>query len=203
MMKKILVWDWPVRIGHWLLVVGFSLAWLTSESEALRLLHALAGATVVAVISFRIVWGLIGSRTARFTDFVRGPAAVFDYLLGLLRLQPKHFTGHNPAGGWAILFLLGSGLLVGGTGWGLYNDLGGHWLEELHEGLAVAMLMIVMIHVAGVIASSLLHGENLSRAMISGYKSGCESESIPSARPLVLILLVIWTAAGAYWLTRC
>ena len=80
-MQKILAWDWPVRIGHWLMVGGFILAWLTSESESLRLVHALAGATVMAVAAFRLVWGVVGSRTARFSDFVRGPAAVRSYLL--------------------------------------------------------------------------------------------------------------------------
>jgi len=201
-MQKILAWDWPVRIGHWLMVGGFVLAWLTSESESLRLVHALAGATVMAVAAFRLVWGVVGSRTARFSDFVRGPAAVRTYLLGLLRLQPAHFTGHNPAGGWAILLLLGFALLAGASGWAIYNNLGGHWLEELHEGLASAMLLVVIVHLAGVFSGSVLHGENLVRAMVNGLKLGDREEAIPSARPLAAIALLLWTGAAAWWLVR-
>ena len=79
-MKKILVWDWPVRLGHWLMVGGFCLAWLTAESETFRLVHAISGAVVLAVATFRLPWGFIGSRYARFVEFVRGPTAVKDYL---------------------------------------------------------------------------------------------------------------------------
>jgi cytochrome b len=73
-MQKILVWDWPVRLGHWLMVGGFTLAWLTGDSETFRLVHVIAGATVLGVATFRLPWGFIGSRYARFVDFVRGPA---------------------------------------------------------------------------------------------------------------------------------
>jgi cytochrome b len=72
-MQKILVWDWPVRIGHWLMVGGFILSWLTGDSETYRLVHVYAGATVLAVATFRLPWGFIGSRYARFVDFIRGP----------------------------------------------------------------------------------------------------------------------------------
>lgn len=201
-MQRILVWDWPVRIGHWLMVGGFILAWLTSESESLRLVHAIAGGTVVAVATFRLPWGLLGSRTARFDDFVRGPRAVIAYLNSLLRLQPDHHTGHNPAGGWAILLLLGLGMLCGVSGWAIYNDIGGHWLEELHEGLAATMLTVVIIHLAGVISGSVLHGENLVRAMLTGIKNGPASDAIASTRPLAAIALLAWVVATVVWLVR-
>jgi len=199
-MKNILVWDWPVRLGHWLMVGGFILAWLTSESETFRLVHVLSGGAVVAVALFRLPWGFIGSRYARFVDFVRGPGSVVDYLRSLIRLDPDHHTGHNPAGGWAIMLLLGLGIATGLAGWAMYNELGGDWLEELHEGLAATMLTVVFIHVAGVISGSLLHGENLVRAMITGHKQGSPEEAIPSARPLAAIFLLAWVAAASWWL---
>ena len=87
-MQKILVWDWPVRIGHWLMAAGFALAWLTAESESLRLVHVLAGATVVAIAAFRLLWGLVGTRHARFADFVHGPRAVAAYLAGSEQVEP-------------------------------------------------------------------------------------------------------------------
>jgi cytochrome b len=198
-MQKILVWDWPVRLGHWLMVGGFCLAWLTGDSETFRLVHVAAGATVFGVATFRLPWGFIGSRYARFVDFVRGPGAVKDYLASLLRLEPAHHVGHNPAGGWAIVLLLALAILTSLAGWAIYNDLGGHLLEELHEGLAAAMLTLVFVHLAGVLSGSLLHGENLVRAMITGRKQGEAESAIPSARPLAAILLLAWVA-GAGWL---
>jgi cytochrome b len=198
-MQKILVWDWPVRIGHWLMVGGFILAWLTSESETFSLVHAVSGATVLAVATFRLPWGFIGSRYARFVDFVRGPGAVKDYAVSLLKLEPPHHVGHNPAGGWAIMLLLGLGILTGVSGWAIYNDIGGHLLEELHEGLATAMLTVVFIHVAGVLSGSLMHGENLVRAMVNGRKQGMPDEAIRSARPLAGALLLAWIVATGWW----
>jgi cytochrome b len=199
-MQKILVWDWPVRLGHWLMVGGFILAWLTSESETFRLVHAVSGATVLAVATFRLPWGFIGSRYARFVDFVRGPGAVKDYAVSLLKLEPPHHVGHNPAGGWAIMLLLGLGILTGVSGWAIYNDIGGHLLEDLHEGLATAMLTVVFIHVAGVLSGSLMHGENLVRAMVNGRKQGMPDEAIRSARPLAGALLLAWIVATGWWI---
>ena len=199
-MQKILVWDWPVRLGHWLMVGGFIVAWLTSESETFRLLHVISGATVLAVATFRLPWGFIGSRYARFVDFVRGPRAVRDYAAGLLKLEPAHHVGHNPAGGWAIVLLLGLGILTGLSGWANYNDIGGGFLEEVHEGLAVTMLTVVFIHVAGVLSGSLMHGENLVRAMLNGRKLGMPEEAIRSARPLAGAILLAWVAVAGWWI---
>ncbi|QLQ24793.1 MAG: cytochrome b/b6 domain-containing protein [Dechloromonas sp.] len=199
-MQKILVWDWPVRLGHWLMVGGFIVAWLTSESETFRLLHVISGATVLAVAAFRLPWGFIGSRYARFVDFVRGPRAVKDYAAGLLKLEPAHHVGHNPAGGWAIVLLLGLGILTGLSGWANYNDIGGGFLEEVHEGLAVTMLAVVAIHVAGVLTGSLMHGENLVRAMLNGRKQGTPEDAIRSARPLAAALLLAWVVAAGWWI---
>jgi cytochrome b len=199
-MQKILVWDWPVRLGHWLMVGGFTLAWLTGDSETFRLVHVIAGGTVLGVTAFRLPWGFIGSRYARFVDFVRGPAAVKSYLFSLLRLQPAHHVGHNPAGGWAIVLLLGLGIVTSLAGWAIYNDLGGHWLEEVHEALAATMLTVVIVHVAGVISGSLLHGENLVRSMVNGHKSGTPDAAIRSARPLAAALLLAWVAVAGWWI---
>ena len=199
-MQKILVWDWPVRLGHWLMVGGFVIAWLTGDSETFRLVHVIAGATVFAVAIFRLPWGFIGSRYARFVDFVHGPGAVKDYTASLLKLEPAHHVGHNPAGGWAIVLLLGLGILTGVSGWAIYNDIGGHLLEDLHEGLATAMLTVVFIHVAGVLSASLLHGENLVRAMVNGHKLGTTDQAIRSARPFAAAFLLAWVAVAGWWI---
>jgi len=201
-MNRILVWDWPVRLGHWLLAGGFVLAWLTSESEEMRLVHTFAGGTVVGVVLFRLVWGLVGTRHARFASFVRGPGAAFGYLKGLLTGRAPHATGHNPAGGWAIVTLLALGLLSGASGWLTYNEIGGEVFEELHEGLATAMLVLALVHLAGVVVGSLAHRENLARAMLTGLKRGAAEQAIPGARPLAAIALAGWVALCAWWLAR-
>lgn len=201
-MQKILVWDWPVRLGHWLMAGSFCLAWLTADSETFRLVHVVSGAVVLGVATFRLSWGLIGSRYARFVDFVRGPTAVKDYLASLLRLEPAHHVGHNPAGGWAIILLLGLGILTSLAGWGIYNDFGGDLLEDLHEGLATTMLIVVLIHLAGVFSGSLLHGENLVRAMLSGFKQGLPDQAIAGARPFAALLLLAWIAATSWWIAN-
>lgn len=199
-MQKILVWDWPVRIGHWLMAAAFVIAWLTAESETWRLVHVFAGATVFAVAAFRLPWGFIGTRYARFSEFVRGPGAVKDYIQSLLKLEPSHHTGHNPAGGWAIVLLLGLGMLTALAGWANYNEIGGEMFEELHEGLAATMLTVVIVHLAGVVSGSLLHGENLVRAMLTGRKQGEPEAAIPSARPLVAIILLCWIVLAGWWM---
>ncbi|MDP3037960.1 MAG: cytochrome b/b6 domain-containing protein [Rhodocyclaceae bacterium] len=201
-MDKVLIWDWPVRIGHWLLVGAFALAWITGDSEEWRLVHAFAGGTVVGVILFRLLWGLVGTRHARFASFVRGPRAALDYVLGLLRGDASQYAGHNAAGGWAIVALLTLGLLTGASGWLTYQDMGGEWLEEVHEALATGMLAVAAVHVAGVVVSSLAHRENLPRSMLTGLKQGRPDEAIANARPLVLVVLLGWVVACAWWLAR-
>lgn len=201
-MNAIRVWDLPVRLGHWLMAGGFLLTWLTGESEEWRLVHVAAGGTVVAAALFRVVWGFIGSRHARFADFVRGPAAALGYLRSLLQSQPRHYAGHNPAGGLAIVALLLLALATGTAGWLDYQDVAGEWMEELHEGLAAAMLTLVGIHLAGVAVGSLRHRENLVRAMLTGTKRGEADEAIGSSRPLAAAILVAWTTAAAWLLSR-
>lgn len=201
-MNKILVWDWPVRIGHWLLVGAFALAWITGDSEKWRLVHAFAGGTVVGVVLFRLLWGIFGTNHARFASFVRGPGAVLNYVVGLFRREESSYAGHNAAGGWAIVALLSLGLLAGASGWLVYQDIGGEWLGEVHEVLASGMLAVALLHVAGVVVSSLAHRENLVWAMFTGLKQGRPDEAIAGARPLVLVWLLGWVAVCAWWLAR-
>jgi cytochrome b len=167
---KIKVWDAPVRVFHWLLVLSFAGAYLSAESESWRLLHVTLGYTLGGLVAFRLVWGLVGTRYARFANFVRGPQAVLTYLRSLRKGQPQHHLGHNPAGAVAIVLLLLASVAVVGSGWAIYNDVGGEWLSELHDIAANSMLLVVAIHVAGVLVASRLHRENLVRAMVTGQK---------------------------------
>jgi cytochrome b len=196
---EVLIWDAPVRVVHWLLALGFLGAFLTAESERWRLLHASLGYTVGGLVAFRLLWGLLGTRHARFASFVRGPGTVLRYLKSLWSGRPEHYAGHNPAGALAIVALLGLAALVTATGYALYNDIGGHSMEELHEVLAEAMLVVVGLHVAGVAIASLLHRENLVRAMVTGRKRAPATEAIRRPwRPLALLVVASVAAWGGW-----
>lgn len=193
----ILVWDVPTRLFHWLLALSFVGAFLTADSERTRDVHVLFGYTLLGSIGFRLVWGLIGTRYARFRSFLFGPAEVRGYLLSLATRHPKHYVGHNPAGSIAVFLLLGIGVAVGTTGWMTYEDLGGDWIEELHEGVANVMLGVAIVHVAGVIVSSLLHRENLVRAMFTGCKIGAPEQGIRHGHAWLGVVLL--AAVATFW----
>ncbi len=194
---KILVWDLPTRVFHWLLAASFAGAFLTAESERFRDVHVVLGYSVAGLIGFRLLWGLIGTRYARFRSFAFGPRAVLAYLRSLLTRSPQHYLGHNPAGSWAIWLLLGLGLLAAASGYVTYAELGGEWLEEAHEAVANTLLAVVVAHVAGVLLSSLLHGENLVSAMLTGYKRGAVAAAIH--RPHWIAGMLLAAGVVAYW----
>ena len=194
--KKVLVWDVPVRLVHGLLVTSFAGAFLTAESERLRAVHVLFGATLVGLIVFRLGWGVVGTRYARFAIFAFGPSAVLRYLRSVATLKSERYVGHTPAGSWAIWLMLGLGLAVGATGYGAYAG-GAEWLEDTHGALAWALLAVVVVHVAGVAISSVLHRENLVAAMLTGRKRGDSTEAISRSRRLVgaavaALVLALW-----------
>lgn len=196
-LHQVRVWDAPVRLFHWLMALCFAGAYITSESESWRLLHVTLGYTLGGLVAFRLVWGLVGSRYARFTSFVRGPRAVLRYLRSLTAKQPEHHLGHNPAGAVAIVLLLTLGLVMVASGWAIYNDLGPQWLEDLHELAGNTMLAVVVVHLLGVLSASWLHHENLVRSMVTGFKAGTTREAIGSnwravAAALVLAVLGFW-----------
>ncbi len=190
------VWDLPTRIFHWTFAGSFAVAWLTSESERLMNLHLMAGYTFAAMLAFRLVWGVLGSRYARFSSFLFPPSRLASYLRSLLSGSPEHHLGHNPAGALAIFLLLGLGLVVFASGLAAYQEVGGDWLEELHEGAAVAMLAVVVVHIAGVLVSSLLHRENLARSMVTGWKRGRHGDGIGHMHRIIGVLLLAVVLGG-------
>ena len=197
--RRILVWDAPVRLFHWLMVLSFAGAYLSAESERWRLLHVTLGYTMAGLVAFRILWGLLGTRHARFASFVRGPGAVGRYLRSLLQRRPEHYTGHNPAGALAIVALLLLTLGVTAAGWATYQEVGGKWLEELHQVLANLMLTVVGVHVAGVVLGSWLHRENLVAAMLTGRKAGPPQDAVHGAWRSVAALMLA-AVLGFWWL---
>lgn len=179
--RTIKVWDPLIRIFHWSLVFFFALAYLTEDDW--MTIHSYAGYTIALLIGFRLIWGMIGTAHARFSDFVTGPRQVIDYLKQLFAGKSKRYLGHNPAGAAMILILLTSLTLTLVSGMSLYATDGHgplattfvagwseHTLEEIHEFFANFTLLMIVGHVAGVLVSSLLHRENLVKSMITGEK---------------------------------
>lgn len=178
----VFVWDPLVRVGHGMLVILFFVAYLTDDD--FLTLHTWAGYGVAGYVVVRLVWGVVGPRHARFSDFACGPRAALRYLGQLVSFQAPRHMGHSPAGGFMVLVMLAilaattvSGIVLlaleenaGPLASWLGGSGGGGWIEEVHEALANVMLTLIVLHVAGVLVASLVHGENLIRAMITGRK---------------------------------
>lgn len=181
---KVRVWDPLVRTFHWALVGGFATAFIVEDH--LLNVHVWAGYLVLALLAVRLAWGLIGTRHARFSDFVRSPRVVWAYIGDALRFRAPRHLGHNPAGGAMVVALLVAVSLTGLSGLAVYgaqelsgplapmlaglSESWGHRFEETHEVLAHFTLVLIVAHVVGVLFSSLAHRENLIGAMITGFK---------------------------------
>ncbi|MFO1152733.1 MAG: cytochrome b/b6 domain-containing protein [Rhodospirillales bacterium] len=164
------VWDPFVRIFHWSLVGLFILAFVTGDET--EWLHLTAGYAIGGLTLLRILWGFVGPRHARFSDFVRTPREVTDYVRSASRLQAPRYLGHNPAGGAMIIALLTMLIGISVTGFMMTTDAfwGAEWVEDLHEWLVYVTLGLIALHVAGAVFAGIEHGENLVKAMITGRK---------------------------------
>jgi len=160
------VWDAFVRSFHWTLVVSVTIAFL---SEKGTLLHAVAGYAVGVLVAARVVWGFIGSRYARFSDFLYAPSTSLRYVYELLILRAgERRIGHSPGGVYVITLLLIclAGTVVTGV---LVYDLGRR-TEEWHGFFADIALALICVYIVGVCLRSFVYRENLIRAMLTGYK---------------------------------
>jgi cytochrome b len=178
---QVRVWDRFVRGFHWTLVAAFTIAYLTEDD--LLTLHVWAGYVVGVLIVARLLWGFVGPRHARFSDFVYAPATTLRYMRDLILFRAERHLGHSPGGGAMVVLLLvllmltvGTGLVVYGGDQqagplaGLFTRDAGEAVEEIHEIFANITLGFVVVHIAAVILASFVHRENLVRAMITGNK---------------------------------
>lgn len=196
--QPIRVWDWPVRVFHWSLAACVFIAFFTGESERFSLWHQTFGYVAGGLLAFRLVWGFVGTRHARFASFIKGPQAILAYLFSLRQTTPEHHVGHNPVGGVAVLLLMGLTALTAFSGWLMAGGDAPGWQEELHEVAANSLMLVVAVHVLGVVLSSKQHKENLVRAMLTGFKSGPSAMGIQSSWWwLGLLMLVVM--AGFIW----
>jgi len=182
--RVVRTWDPLIRLFHWTLVAAFFTAYLIEDDW--MSLHVLAGYTVLGLLLFRLIWGVIGTRHARFTDFVCSPAKTLAYLKDAIAFRARRYLGHNPAGAAMIIAMLFSLTATAVTGLALYGyaefsgplaglvrdipDWLGGSLEDVHEFFADFTVLLVLLHLAGVVLTSLQHRENLVRSMFTGIK---------------------------------
>lgn len=182
--NTIKVWDPFVRVFHWTLVLSFLVAYVTEED--FLSIHSYAGYIVLSLLLVRIVWGLVGTRYARFSDFVYSQKTIKKFLKDTLTFRAKRYIGHNPAGGAMILLMMMSLLITTLTGIAVYgaeeqmgpladwftsnNSMWGDVFEETHEFFANFSVFLIVLHVAGVVVESIIHKENLVKSMIDGEK---------------------------------
>jgi cytochrome b len=184
--ERIRVWDLPLRLFHWLLVVAIALAFLSSEEgSALGRWHVLSGWVAGLLVVFRIVWGFVGGEHSRFADFVR-PSHLRGHVSALLRGRAEPSLGHNALGAVSVLLLLALVAATVATGVLL--------VEDLHELLAWTLLALVAVHVAAVVAMSVMTRENLVAAMISGTKPAHRHAGAGDARRPGLIGIILAAA---------
>lgn len=167
---QVRVWDPLIRIFHWSLVGGFAVAYITADEWDKA--HETVGYIVAGLIAFRLIWGVVGSRHARFSDFLYRPSVVLSFIKESLAMKAKRYIGHNPAGGAMVIALLLAIIGISATGYMMTMDMfwGAEWVEDLHELLVNGTLVLIVLHVGGVIVASFEHKENLVRSMFTGMK---------------------------------
>ena len=198
-MKSILVWDIPTRLFHWLFALSFTVAFITAEAESWAATHVFTGLLTLGLVGYRVIWGVIGSRYARFSSFLFSPATAIRYLLATGNGNAQRHVGHNPAGSWMIyvMLLLGAGIAI----FGLATLSSEERFEDVHQVLANVAIGVIVAHIVGVAVASMLHGENLPQAMVTGRKQGETEQGIRSGRPFsaLLMLTLVVSFSVVYW----
>ncbi|MBT0588083.1 cytochrome b/b6 domain-containing protein [Alteromonas oceanisediminis] len=195
-----LVWDIPTRLFHWLLVAGFAAQWLTAKilDNAIDW-HFTIGYCLLALVLFRLCWGFVGTRYARFTAFIYSPGATWQYAKTVTDRHSTPHASHNPMGGWMVIVMLilialqaVSGLFVSddifsdGPYRALADENVKEWMEFVHFNLFDVLLIIVALHIAAVLFYQFYKKNNLIGAMITGKKK-VSSPAIKSSRLLLAV----------------
>ncbi len=203
-MARILVYDLPTRLFHWLLALGFVLALVigqfADEHGVLFPYHMIIGLVLGMMLILRIVWGFVGTRYARFGSFLFGPGAVIGYFKGILIGGGRRYVGHNPGSSYAIFAVLAITLLIVASG--LLMSGGGEVFEEVHSVASYVLLALVAVHLVGIIVHMIRHRENIAASMVTGTKAGEPGNAIGSAKPITAIVFILVTAFWAGGLIR-
>jgi cytochrome b len=201
------IWDLPTRLFHWILVVLIFLAWLSAWRDWMKL-HVACGLTVLTLLLFRLIWGLIGSDTARFSHFLKSPMAAVRHLLHLLRREPDTEVGHNAAGGWMVIGLLALLCVQVGTGLCSNDDVlvegplarfagkdRSDWLTHIHHVNFTLIEIAIALHVLAIVTYRVLKGHNLLLPMITGKKRLPGATRAPRMMHPILALAVLLISA--------
>jgi cytochrome b len=206
------VWDLPLRVFHWAMATLFFVAWFTAEGDRWLDIHIFAGYAIGGLIVFRVVWGRVGTHYARFGQFSYSFTEAKNYAFAVLQGKSRRYVGHNPAGSWAIFLLLLGVFLVVISGFFVFGGEEGHgpagplasdvvgWLaKNTHNLVASAMMLLVVIHIAGVIVESYQHKEKLVLSMINGRKP--VPENSPHVAPHTGLALILVAILAIYFLS--
>lgn len=193
-----LIWDLPTRIFHWVLAGGFIaaafLALAAGDDSPLFPYHGIIGLVIAMAVVLRLIWGVIGTRHAKFGSFVFGPGEILEYMKGIFAPDGKRYVGHNPGSSVAIFGLLGLTLAIALTG--IMLGRGIEQVKEIHELLAYLAVALTFLHIAGVALHTVVHRENIIASMVHGKKEAEADEQIASSQPLIalvfLVILGIW-----------
>lgn len=209
------LWDLPVRLVHWAIVLLLAGLWWSAEEGDLTL-HKQLGMMMLILIVFRLLWGLIGSSSARFAGFLRGPRAVIGYARGLFGRAGEPVVGHNPLGGWSAMILLallafqvGLGLIAQDTD-GLESGPLNHlvdydtaeWARETHELIFNLLLGLSVLHVLAIAFYLIFKRDNLISPMLTGKRRFTSAVAAPKFAPwwlAALCLIVAWGIGGWVW----
>lgn len=207
--RGVAVWDVPIRVFHWLVVILIGLAWWSAE-QGMMDWHRRIGLAMLFLVAFRILWGFLGSNTARFSGFVRSPAAVMDYVRG----KAHGAAGHNPLGGYSVIALIavlavqvGTGLFavdVDGLESGFLAHLvsfdAGRQASEIHEISFAILQALIAIHVLAILFYRFARGRNLIRAMVTGRDLDlAEAQGALEGAPGWRLALALVLAGGLAW----
>jgi cytochrome b len=214
-MTKVRVWDLPTRVFHWTFATACIVAWITGDDARYTDIHLYSGYLAAALVLFRLVWGVVGGRYARFRQFIVGPRLIIEHLRHVTDHHYNHGAGHNPAGAVAVVIMLSLVLALSVTGMivlggeehfgplnGMFTIEQGDAVHTWHAWLAWAWLGIVVLHLSAVMVMGLLQRESLIFAMITGNKEGGLAEAEPknSSRTgrILFALIVIYSAVWFY-----
>lgn len=210
---RVLVWDLPTRLFHWLLVVLVAVSFVTAKMGGTAMqYHEWSGVAILVMVAFRFLWGFWGGTSSRFAAFVRGPRKVFAYARSLPGKTHEPHLGHNPMGGWSILAMLASLFIQAGTGLFATDDIltegplfhlvstnTSQWLTRIHHFNLNILIGLIALHLAAIVLYWLVKRENLVLPMITGRKSWYEAVDLAVGSPVKALLLAVVTAAVVYW----
>lgn len=205
-MRKQIIYDLPTRIFHWLFsalfVVAFFIAETVDDDNPTFSVHMLTGLMLGGLVLLRILWGLVGSRYARFSSFALRPVELTEYIKGILTGSKKRWTGHNPASSWAALAMLGLALMLAITGI-LMTSGYKETFEDAHELFANAFLVTVLLHIAGVLLHTFRHQDSIALSMVHGNKEVSENTPVEvTQRPIVALTLIVFMAMFAGYIFK-